>query len=84
MSHDTLERRIREHNLPSNHIVKRLDGRGFVISTDKCDTCDRIDAACKEYHRRTPVKKAEIAAEMAVKYDIDTVRLFRVLGITNK
>lgn len=82
ISHDTLERRVKDHNLPTWQTVKPLDGRGFVIIVDHCKLCEDTEKACIEYNKRCGRSiRPDIAAELSVKYQINTAKLFRVLGI---
>lgn len=82
MSHDTLERRVKDCNLPSFHKVKQLDGRGFVIYTDQCELCSVTEKAMREYNQRTgDFKNAELATELAMKYDIKQSKMFRLIGL---
>lgn len=82
ISHDTLERRVKDGNLPTWQQVKPLDGRGFVIIVDHCALCEAVESACVEYSKRCGRSvRPDIAAELSVKYGINTAKLFRVLGI---
>jgi NAD-dependent dihydropyrimidine dehydrogenase PreA subunit len=78
----TLRNRIEKGNLPSFHKVKNLDGRGFVIITDQCELCNVIEKACREYALKTKFAgNPELAAELSIKYGINTARFFRTIGL---
>lgn len=78
----TVERRVENGTLPSFHKVKKLDGRGFVIVTDQCELCAVTEMAMREYNQRSGEKKnAELATEIAIKYDIKVSKMFRLIGL---
>lgn len=82
MSHDTLERRVKYNALPSWQKVKHLDGRGFVIIIDQCEMCNINEKAVREYNRRViRGGNPEIAAELSVKYGINTAKFFKMVGL---
>lgn len=82
ISHDTLERRVKDGNLPSFHKVKPLDGRGFVIVTDQCEVCAVTEKAVREYNLRKSLRfDAELATEIAIKYDLKVSKMFRLIGL---
>ena len=82
ISHDTLERKVKDGNLPSFHKVKPLDGRGFVIITDHCELCAITEKAMREYNQRSGEKKnAELATEIAIKYDLKVSKMFKMIGL---
>lgn len=82
MHPNTLRNRIEKGSLPSFHQVKHLDGRGVVIIIDQCQLCADVESACIEYNKRCGrTVRPDIAAELSIKYGINTAKLFRVLGI---
>lgn len=79
---NTLRNRIKKDNLPSNHIVKAVGKRGFVIITDKCLECEKIEVAVREYFVRLKhVSSPSLAAELSIKYKINTAKFFRTVGL---
>jgi len=82
MHHNTLRNRIANGTLPSFHKVKHLDGRGVVIIVDQCELCNATEKAMREYCQRAGgAKNAEIATEIAIKYDLKVSKMFRMIGL---
>lgn len=78
----TVTRYIESGNFPSFVDVKPLYKRGFVIITDHCELCASVESACIEYNKRCGRSvRPDIAAELSIKYGINTAKLFRILGI---
>lgn len=78
----TLYRQVLSGNLPSFVHLKRLDGRGYVLYIDQCELCNATEKAMREYSQRAGgVKNAEIATEMAIKYDLKVSKMFRLIGL---
>lgn len=78
----TVERWVDNGTLPSFHKVKKLDGRGFVIITDQCELCAITEKAMREYNQRSGEKKnAELATQIAIKYDLKVSKMFKMIGL---
>lgn len=80
---NTLANRIENNQLPSFHIVKQVNDRGdIIILVDQCELCATIEKACREYALKTRwAGNPELAAELSVKYGINTARFFRTIGL---
>jgi len=84
---NTVINRIKQKKLPQNHIIK--SGRRGIATmieiihgSENCRECDNVHHAAIEFHRRKRSSKdVELAAEMAIKYDINTVKMFKILGV---
>ena len=78
----TLYRRVISNQLPSFVKIKKLDGRGFVLWTDQCELCRVTELAMREYCQRVGgAKNAELATEIAIKYDLKVSKMFRMCGL---
>ena len=79
---NTLRNRVKKGNLPSSHKVIKLYGRGFVIEIDHCEMCEITEKAMREYNRmRGSANNPELAAELSIKYKINTAKMFRMCGL---
>jgi len=83
ISERTVYRHIIGGHLPSYIRVKKLEGRGYVLWTDNCMECEVYFKASIEYNRRkgSVQSKAELAAELCVKYDLGVTKFFAMHGI---
>ncbi len=81
---NTLKTRIKKKQLPSNHIVKK--GKQYMIEiihgSENCRACDNSHHAAIEFHRRKRSNTdMELAAEISIKYDINTNKFFKMMGV---
>jgi hypothetical protein len=85
---NTLKARIKNEQLPSNHIVTRL-GRTYSIEivqgSENCRACDNIHHAALEFQEKSKNLNVdfnrELAAKLCVKWDIDTLKFFKMMGV---
>lgn len=79
---NTFNNRRKKGTLPSFHKVKELNGRGYVIEVDHCELCEITEKAMREYNRlRGSANNPELAAELSIKYKINTAKMFRMCGL---
>jgi hypothetical protein len=84
---NTLLKRIRDKNLPTNHTVKK--GKQYMIevkdTSEKCHTCEVYFLASCEFHEKKKLFNAqfngELAAKLCVKYNIGATKFFKMLGL---
>lgn len=82
---NTLKTRIKNKQLPPNHVVKKLGATysiEIIHGSENCRMCDNIHAAAVEFHRRKRSNTdMELAAELSIKYDINTSKFFKMTGV---
>lgn len=92
MHRNTLAARIKNNLLPSFHKVVPVNDRGdIIIISDECERCSVTEKLIEEYMKLANVVvkptleqkqfAREIAAELSIKYQVNTVKLFKILGL---
>ena len=84
----TLRNRIRENNLPSNHIVEKRGVQWLITVipiSEKCEMCDRYFNASVEFNeKKIKLNKefnCQLAVEICIKYKIGVTKFFKIHGL---
>jgi hypothetical protein len=86
----TLQTRIDNLQLPSNHIVyKGKHGQRTVIEiihgSEHCRACGNVHHAAIEYQEHCKSfdidHNRQLAAKLCIKWDINTVKFFKMMGV---
>lgn len=79
-----IQHRIEKGKLPKNHFVKRGGRENMIVEATlhEYKSGEYFDACC-EFHRRKGKyeRQIELAAELAVTYDIMLTKLCKLLGL---
>lgn len=84
----TVRNRIKENNLPSNHIVEKRGVQWLITITpisENCEMCDRYFNASVEFnekrHKVDNEFNCQLAVKICIKYKIGVTKFFKMHGL---